>query len=54
MGGFLKQPTPGGVPVRKTSPGAKVTNLTGGREKEHSRDPQSEKEESMSSTAASK
>lgn len=29
MGGFLKTPTPGGVPVRNTSPGANVTNLTG-------------------------
>lgn len=26
-GGFLNTPTPGGVPVRKTSPGVKVTNL---------------------------
>ena len=26
-GGFLKQPTPGGVPVNTTSPGWKVTNL---------------------------
>lgn len=27
MGGFRKNPTPGGVPVRKTSPGYNVTNL---------------------------
>ena len=26
-GGFLKTPTPGGVPVRTTSPGFRVTNL---------------------------
>lgn len=27
MGGFLNTPTPGGVPVRNTSPGYRVTNL---------------------------
>lgn len=27
-GGFLNTPTPGGVPVRKMSPGDSVTNLT--------------------------
>lgn len=26
-GGFLNTPTPGGVPVRNTSPGVNVTNL---------------------------
>lgn len=30
MGGFLNAPTPGGVPVRNTSPGINVTNLSGG------------------------
>lgn len=29
MGGFLNTPTPGGVPVRNTSPGVNVTNLAG-------------------------
>lgn len=29
MGGFLKRPTPGGVPVRTTSPGLSVKNLRG-------------------------
>lgn len=27
MGGFLKTPTPEGVPVRNTSPGVNVANL---------------------------
>lgn len=27
MGGFRNTPTPGGVPVRNTSPGHRVTNL---------------------------
>lgn len=26
-GGFLNTPTPGGVPVKNTSPGQRVTNL---------------------------
>lgn len=33
MGGFLNTPTPGGVPVRNTSPGVNVTNLTEEKEK---------------------
>lgn len=35
-GGFLNTPTPGGVPVRNTSPGVNVTNLTE-EEKKHSK-----------------
>ena len=34
-GGFRKQPTPGGVPVKMTSPGSRVTNLGKGIEGPH-------------------
>lgn len=32
-GGFLKTPTPGGVPLKNTSPGQRVTNLPGRRQR---------------------
>lgn len=50
-GGFLNTPTPGGVPVRNTSPGVNVTNLTGG--KAHSGGPESVAGRSMCFTVAS-